>query len=156
MLYVSNKNKEEVQSYYDNNSSFNYKRNMVLNVPKINLDAVVKAPKNNFKNLDSNLVYYKESSYEDKIIIFGHSGVGYGTYFNRIDELKPNDKAYLYKEKLRITYVVDKTFDVKSTQTSILNDDEKGVLLLITCKKHSKNNRLVVKLRLKSIKTLRK
>lgn len=156
MVYIDLKNKVEVESYYNNNSSFNYQKDMIIDIPSINLKTVVKEADNDFKNLDNGLVYYKESDYKNKIIIFGHSGIGYGTYFNRLDELNFNDNVYLYKDKFKITYAVDKIYDINSTKIDILNNDEKERLLLITCKKNDKNKRLVVNLRLKSVKTLKK
>lgn len=156
MVYIDFKNKVEVESYYNNNSSFNYKSNMIIDIPSINLKATVKLADNDFKNLDDGLVYYKYNDYKNKIIIFGHSGIGYGTYFNRLDELTFNDNVYLYKDKLKITYVVDKIYDIKSTNIDILYNDEKERLLLITCKKNDKNKRLVVNLSVKSVKTLKK
>ncbi len=156
MVYIDFKNKVEVESYYNNNSSFNYKSNMIIDIPSINLKATVKLADNDFKNLDDGLVYYKYNDYKNKIIIFGHSGIGYGTYFNRLDELTFNDNVYLYKDKLKITYAVDKIYDIKSTNIDILYNDEKERLLLITCKKNDKNKRLVVNLSVKSVKTLKK
>ncbi len=156
MVYIDFKNKVEVESYYNNNSSFNYKSNMIIDIPSINLKATVKLADNDFKNLDDGLVYYKYNDYKNKIIIFGHSGIGYGTYFNRLDELTFNDNVYLYKDKLKITYVVDKIYDIKSTNIDILYNDEKERLLLITCKPNDKNKRLVVNLSVKSVKTLKK
>ncbi len=156
MVYIDFKNKVEVESYYNNNSSFNYKSNMIIDIPSINLKATVKLADNDFKNLDDGLVYYKYNDYKNKIIIFGHSGIGYGTYFNRLDELTFNDNVYLYKDKLKITYAVDKIYDIKSTNIDILYNDEKERLLLITCKPNDKNKRLVVNLSVKSVKTLKK
>lgn len=156
MVYIDFKNKVEVESYYNNNSSFNYKSNMIIDIPSINLKATVKLADNDFKNLDDGLVYYKYNDYKNKIIIFGHYGIGYGTYFNRLDELTFNDNVYLYKDKLKITYAVDKIYDIKSTNIDILYNDEKERLLLITCKKNDKNKRLVVNLSVKSVKTLKK
>lgn len=156
MVYLDFKNKVEIESYYSNSSSFNYKSDMVIKVPSINLKSVVKLADNDFKNLDNGLVYYKYNDYKNKIIIFGHSGMGRGTYFNRLDELTINDTVYLYKDKLEITYTVDKIYDIKSTKIEVLNSTEKQKLLLITCKKNDKNKRLVVDLSVKSVKTLKK
>ena len=46
--------------------------------------------------------------------------------------------------------------DVKETQTDILNSAKANELILITCKKSVKDERLVVKLVLKSAKTIDK
>ena len=155
-ILITYENKKEVESYYNNDTSFNYKSNLVLNIPSINLDLTVKKANDDFSNLDKNLVYYKRNNFNDKIIIFGHSGLGYGTFFNRLDELNKNDKAYLYKDKNKATYEVADIYYVLDKDVYILNNDEEDALLLVTCKKNDKSLRLVVKLSLKSIKTLTK
>ena len=155
-VLITYENKKEVESYYNNDTSFNYKSNLVLNIPSINLDLVVKKANGDFSNLYKNLVYYKRNDFHDKIIIFGHSGLGYGAFFNRLDELNRKDNVYLYKDKNKALYEVADTYYVSYKDVYILNNDEEGTLLLVTCKKNDKFSRLVVKLSLKSIKTLKK
>ena len=155
-FYYYYNNDTEVSSYYNDDSSFNYKSDMVINIPKINLDAVVKKSDNNFSNLDKNLVYYKNNNYKKGIVIFGHSGVGYGTYFNRLDELSINDTAYLYKDKLKIKYAVSSVSYVNDNDLSVIDTNKKEILRLITCKKNDNKRRLVVELSLKSVQTLKK
>lgn len=154
MVYISYDNKKEVKSYYENNSSFNYKSDMVLNIPKVNLETVVKKANNDFGNLNKNIVYYKNDNYKKSIIILGHSGVGYGTFFNRIDELDKDDVIYLYKDKLKISYTVDKKYSILDTDIDVLKINNTPGLTLITCDKKDKNKRLVVKLTLKGTETL--
>ncbi len=155
-LFLNYKNKESITSYYNNDSSFNYKRDMIITIPKINLERVVEKATADFKNLDEGLVYYNHNNPMEKLVIFGHSGVGYGTYFNRLDELELGDKVHLYINKSKITYVVSKKYKVLETDTSILNNDEERSLILVTCDKYNKKNRLIVKLMIKNIKTLKK
>lgn len=154
--YDLHKNKEIITSYYNNDSSFNYESDMIINISKINLERIVKKASDGFKNLNKNLVYYKSNNPNGKIIIFGHSGVGYGTYFNRLDEMVVGDVAYLYKGKLEITYEVCKRYVILDTETDILKNDKKGTLLLITCDKNDKNRRLVIELTLRGSKILTK
>ena len=155
-FYYYHNNSVEVSSYYNNDSSFNYKSDMVINIPKIKLDAVVKKATDNFSNLNKNLVYYKNNNYKKGIVIFGHSGVGYGTYFNRLDELYINDIVYLYKDKLKIKYVVSSISYVNDNDLNVIDINKKGILRLITCKKNDNKRRLVVELSLKSVQTLKK
>ena len=68
-IYINSKNNHEVNSYYSNNSSFNYKSSMVINIPVINLNTVVRLSDDNFNNLKYGLVYYKNSNYNEKIIM---------------------------------------------------------------------------------------
>ncbi len=155
-FYTSYNNKKQVKSYYNNETSFNYKSNMVLSIPKINLNAVVTLANDDFKNLNKSLVYYKNSNYKQKIIIFGHSGMGYATYFNRLNELDYESVVYLYKNKYKITYFVDDIYTIDETNIDVLNNDENEVMLLITCHKKQKNKRLVVKLRVNKVENLKK
>ena len=64
--------------------------------------------------------------------------------------------VYIYKDKLKLTYQFKEKMDVKETQINILNSAKANELILITCKKSVKDERLVVKLVLKSAKTIDK
>lgn len=157
LIAISNHNvKESIKSYFRSDTSFNYKSDFIIKIPKIKLESIIKKADLDFKNLDDSLVYYKYDDYKDKIIVFGHSGVGYGVYFNRLDELEINDYLYLYKDKLKITYNVNKKYNIPDTNISILENDCKEALLLVTCDKNNKNMRLVVELGVNSVKTLKK
>ena len=82
--------------------------------------------------------------------------MGYGTYFNRLDELDNKSNVYIYKDKLKLTYQFKEKMDVKETQINILNSAKANELILITWKKSLKDERLVVKLVFKSAKTIDK
>ena len=149
--YTLSENTIVNNAYYDPSNNA-----MVINIPKINLDMVVKKANNDFSNLNKNLVYYKNNNYKKGIVIFGHSGVGYGTYFNRLDELSINDIVYWYKDKLKIKYVVSSISYVNDNDLSVIDTNKKEILRLITCKKNDNKRRLVVELSLKSVQTLKK
>lgn len=157
MIILSNhENNKMVMSYYKNDTSFNYKDDMLIKIPSINLERVVKKADKNFTGLNKSLLYYKNNDYEGKIIIFGHSGMGYGTYFNRIDELSKKDELYLYKNDKEIHYKFQKKYSILKTDKEVLKDNEKSVLLIITCDKKDKEKRLVVKFTKNDFKTLKK
>lgn len=157
LISISNHDiKESINAYYNNDTSFNYKSDFIIKIPKINLEGIIKKADDDFKNLNDSLVYYKYNNYKEKIIVFGHSGIGYGAYFNRLDELDVNDYVYLYKDKLKITYKVDKIYSIFDSELGILNNDRKGTLLLVTCEKINKNKRRVVELTIKDSKSLEK
>ncbi len=143
----------KVNGYYQNNSSFKRDESCVLKIEKINLENLVIKAEDDYKNLDDGLVYYKHLIPNDKIVIFGHSGMGIGTYFNRLESLKKNDLAYLYIKDIIYVYVVYGTYLVDEENLFILKEEENsGKLLLVTCDKKDKRKRLVVELRLKSTK----
>jgi LPXTG-site transpeptidase (sortase) family protein len=141
---------KKVTSSYEVNNGYTHNEK-ILEVPKINLKLEVIKANDNFENLDNNLVYYNHFNPDDKIIIFGHSGVGFGTYFNRLDELNSNDKAYLIIDGNKYHYYVTKVYEVSKNATYILkNEYDSKKLLLVTCVKGDKNKRLVVELSLNS------
>lgn len=156
IIYIKNKNEEKIINYYKNNTNYNYKDMMILKIPSIKLNYTVEKADNDFGNLNNNLVYYNKNNYEEKIIIFGHSGMGFGTYFNRIDELGKGVEAKLYINEEEITYVFDQKSIISSRDIAVLLNDEKKVLLLITCDKSSKKKRLVVRFTLKGHKNVKK
>ena len=143
-------NKYEIIKYYNTNNKFNHTEQMVIEIPCINLKQIVNMANDNFSNLNESLVYYKNNDYRKKIIIFGHSGMGYGTYFNNLDKLNLNDIVYLDINNNKLTYYVSNIYMASKEDINILKEENKSILLLITCDKYDKNNRLVVKLLLKS------
>lgn len=150
---IQNKDNE----YIYETKSVSYANLIMLKIPKINLSTkVIKASKN-FSNLNSSLVYYREFNPNDKIIIFGHSGMGKGTYFNRLDELPVGDVAYLEYNNKIYKYSITRTYNISKKNTYILKKENYSKkLLLVTCVKNNKNKRFVVELVLKSDKTIEK
>lgn len=132
-----------------------YSDEIIIDIPKIQLKEYVKKALDNFSNLDNNLVYYKTFNINDKIIIFGHSGMSYGSYFNRIDELKKYDISNIYYKGKTYEYEVNNISTISKYSTYVLNKEENSKkLVLITCDKKNKNKRLMIELYLKNIKTL--
>ena len=141
---------KKVTSSYEVNNGHAYNEK-ILEIPKINLKLEVIKADEDFGNLNNNLVYYNYFNPDNKIIIFGHSGVGFGTYFNRLDELNINDIAYLIINGKKYYYYVNDVYEVSKNATYILkNEYDSKKLLLVTCVKGDKNKRLVVELSLNS------
>lgn len=151
LIYLDRTNKYEIIKYYNKEYEFSHSEKMVIELPTIKLKQVVNKANADFSNLNNSLVYYKNNNYEKKIIIFGHSGMGYGTYFNKLDRLNINDIAYLYINNKKISYYVNDIFKVSKEEIDVLKNEKKSILLLITCDKYDKNKRLIVKLGLKSV-----
>lgn len=133
----------------------NISNNIIISIPKIKLNKKVVKANKNFSNLSNNLVYYNSFNSCDKNLIFGHSGLGFGTYFNRIDELSNNDLLYIIKGNVKYTYLFKSKYIIDETDTFILNDEKNSKkLLLITCHKVHKNKREVVEFNLKCTKNV--
>ena len=149
--------KNENNTYVYETSRVSYSNLIILKIPKINLLTKVIKANESFNNLNSSLVYYKDFNPNNKIIIFGHSGMGKGTYFNRLDELLVGDVAYLEYNKKTYKYDIVRIYNVFKEDTYILKkEDNSKKILLVTCTKDNKNKRLVVELILKGDKTIEK
>lgn len=150
-------NYDELESMYKVNTGHLYDGGQMIEIPRINLFLNVEKADDNFQNLDESLVYYKYFNPNNKIIIFGHSGMGVGTYFNKLHKLSSNDFVNLYLEDKVYKYIFNKSYTVSKNATYILENEENSKkLLLITCKRNDKNKRVVVELVLKSSQTLKK
>lgn len=136
-----------INTIYNKNYKYDNKDEKRLIIPKINVDLPVVKADPNFDNLDDNLVYYKNFNINNKIIIFGHSGMGVGTFFNKLDELKKGDIAYLKFNSKTYLYEVLSFYNIDKKDTYILNEEENSnKLLLVTCTRGKKNKRYVVNL----------
>lgn len=156
LIYYSFDSNNIKTDYYINSKS-NYYYKKMIEIPKINLKLYIEKADEDFSNLNNNLVYYNDFDPDNKIIIFGHSGLGTGTFFNRLDELKKEDKLSLYEENKVYIYQVNRTYTVDKKRVDILKNEEKSKkLLLVTCHKINKNNRLVVELLQNTVKTIEK
>lgn len=131
------------------NNSYN-KCDSYLIIDKIKLNSCVKKSNKDFSNLNYSLVYYKNINTKNKIIIFGHSMMNKGKYFNKIDELRKNDIVYLKIKNNTYKYQVNNIYTVDKKDVYILKNEYKsGKLLLVTCDKNDKNKRLIVQLFIK-------
>lgn len=145
---ISIKNNYEINTFYNNKVGTQKSDKILIGIPKINLRVMVKKAKKDFSNLDRGLVYYENINPKKTIIIFGHSGVGYGTYFRNLDKLDNDDLVYLKIGYDKIKYIVYEKKYISKYEVNLLNDInyDKG-LYLITCKKDDKDRRLILKLR---------
>ena len=157
LIYYSNPINYDIDTKYTINAKSNYYHKKMIEIPSINLKLHLKKADDDFGNLDSSLVYYKNFNTDNKIIIFGHSGMGKGTYFNRLDELERSSLLYLYNEDKLYKYVVNNIYVVDKKRVDILNDEVGSrKLLLITCVKNNKNDRLVIELLQKEYEIIEK
>lgn len=150
-------NKIELENYVSISSTNRYYSKPLIYIPGINLKQIISSSKTDFSNLDSSIVYYKNINPNKGIVLFGHSGAGYGTFFNRIDELKINDKAYLLYEDKYYEYEFLSKKEITKYDTYVLNNiNNVNKMYLVTCIKNNSNNRLLVELKLKDAKILKK
>lgn len=150
-------NKIELDVYITTSSTNRYYSKPLLYIPNIGLKQIIEPSKPGFSNLDNTIIYYKNIDPNKGIVLFGHSGAGYGTFFNRIDELKIKDNAYLLYEDKVYEYEFLSKKEITKYDTYVLNNiNNVNKMYLVTCIKNNSNNRLLVELVLKDAKILKK
>lgn len=79
--------------------------------------------------------------------IAGHRNYTFGTYFNRIDELKNGDTIEIFYDNTVYKYEVYESFVVSPEEVSVLSGTkEESIVTLITCHpKGSNTQRLIVR-----------
>lgn len=127
----------------------------VLEIKKINLTRGFynKNSKNNNEN--KNIKLLKESDMPDKvngnIILAGHSGNSYISFFKKLPNLVNGDEAIIYYDGKRYVYSLTKIYEIEKTGTAhIVRNGKNSTLTLITCK-HNTNKQLVFIFDLKNI-----
>ena len=142
---IEEKTKEQVSSEYLG----------VLKIEKINLirGFYSKDSKNN--NVNQNIKLLKESNMPEEengnIILAGHSGNSYVSFFKRLSDLSNGDEAKIYYREKTYIYSLVNNYEVEKTGSiHITKDNSKNTLNLITCK-HNTNKQLVFIFELKNI-----
>ena len=127
----------------------------VLEIKKINLTRGFynKNSKNNDEN--KNIKLLKESDMPDKVngnvILAGHSGNSYISFFKKLTNLVNEDEAIIYYDGKRYVYSLTKIYEIEKTGTAhIMRNGKNSTLTLITCK-HNTNKQLVFIFDLKNI-----
>ena len=133
--------KEEVK-HYDTESYLG-----VLEIKKIGLTKGFYSinSKNNRVNKTIQIIKESKMPDEDKgnLIIAGHSGNAYISYFRNLNKLSYGDIATVYYNGRTYNYKLVNTYEIEKTGTAhIKRNGEKNTLTLITCK-HNTNKQLV-------------
>lgn len=114
----------------------------VLEIENINFKRgfYIKESKNN--RVDKNIEILKDSDYPNKengnVIIAGHNGNSYVSFFRKLNRLEIGDKAKIYFENKTYTYKLKSAYEVDKTgEVQIKRNLSKKTLTLITCKSNS-------------------
>lgn len=133
--------KEEVKTY--NTESYLG----VLEIKKINLTKGFYPINSNNNKVNKTIQVIKESKMPDEdkgnLIIAGHSGTAYVSYFRNLNKLNYGDIATIYYNGKTYNYKLVNNYEIEKTGTAhIKRNTEKTTLTLITCK-HNTNKQLV-------------
>ena len=132
-----NKLKEEIESY-----------SMILKIPSIGLEKGIYSINSKYNNLDYGIELMKESNMPNiengNLIISGHNGNSKISYFNTLSKMSIGDYIYIYYSGIKYKYVyTEKYEEEKDGDISIIRDNRKTSLILITCKENTDNKQIV-------------
>jgi sortase A len=114
-----------------------------LMIPKINFNRSFYKIDSVYNDVDKNIQVMKGSSLPDvdggNLIIAGHSGNVWYSFFKNLYKLKKGNNAYVYYNDTKYTYKVVDIYNVKKNgKVTIKRDRTKRTMTLITCTKNSK------------------
>lgn len=128
----------------------------VLEIKKINLKRGFYSKTSRNNNVNRNIQILNESDMPNiengNVIIAGHSGSSYVSFFRNLNKLDLYDEAIIYFEGKQYNYQLKNKYEIDKTgQAVIKRNKEKNVLTLITCK-HNTNKQIVFIFELNEIK----
>lgn len=128
------------------NISYNYVA--VLEIPKINLKRGLVEPTSKYNNVNYNIQVIESSTMPDQVngnlILAGHNGASYISFFKNLYKLNINDKVYIYYNGIKYEYVLNRIYETpKDGNIEIYREQNKTTITLITCKKNSKDKQMV-------------
>ena len=136
--------KEETNT--SNVSSYDYIA--VLEIPSINLKRGLVDPSSKYNNVNYNIQIINKSTMPDvvngNLVLAGHNGASYVSFFRNLDKLNINDKIYIYYGGYKYEYSLSKISDTpKDGNVEVHRDNSKTTITLITCKKNTKDTQVV-------------
>ena len=126
---------------YDNEK---YDSRIIIEKININLEYTISSIKLDVKNVVMFEEYGRPDIKNSNTIIGAHSGTGKEALFNDLHLLTSFDKIYIYYNNKKYTYIVREIKEVKETDTYILDNVNKSILTLLTCKQGDNTKRIVV------------
>lgn len=121
---------------------------MVVEIPKINLRKGIYNINSKNNTVNKNIQIMKESDMPNKdkgmLVLAGHNGNSRVSYFDRLNELNKEDKVYVYYANNKYTYEISNMYEAEKNGTiTVKKEREKTVIVLISCKKNTKDKQLV-------------
>ena len=110
----------------------------VLEIPKINLKKGIVDKTSASNNVNKNIYTLKETTLPDEqinnhIILAGHSGNSYVSFFRNLKKLDMKDKVYFYYKGVKYIYEVSNKYEIEKTGTTELKQTNISDIILITC-----------------------
>ena len=110
----------------------------ILEIPKINLKRGLFEKTSPQNNVNKNIYILKETTLPDEqvnshILLAGHSGNSYVSFFRNLKQLNMNDKIYFYYKNIKYIYEVSNIYEIEKTGTAIIRNTNTSDITLITC-----------------------
>ena len=138
---------DEVETVTEDNidptpSDSNYNYIGTLEIPKIGLKKGFLDINSTDNDVDRNIAIMKGSDYPDvkrgNLIIAGHSGTAWNSFFNQLYQLNKGDMMYVYYKNVKYTYTIVNIYEQpKVGSVNVYRNGKKTTLTLITCTKDS-------------------
>lgn len=127
------KEKADKNAVYDPNQYVGY-----LELPKIGFNKGFYPKESKYNDVDKNLLLVKEASYPNvekgNLIIAGHSGDAWNSFFNDLYKLSVGDKAIVKFQGKTYTYKFVNIYKAPKVGTiSIYRNSRKTTITLVTC-----------------------
>ena len=130
----------------DNNSNIDDNLLATLSIKKINLKDNIYPLTVKRNNVEEHVSILNGSNLNDDslIILAAHSGYGKIAYFNRLDELKVDDRIELSINNKLLVYRLKKSEKQEKTGKIEIIKENTQQLILTTCSKDDKSKQLVI------------
>ncbi len=140
---IIKENSSNTNITYDPNQYVGY-----LEIPKINLNKGFFSKESEYNDVNKNLLLVKEASYPNvekgNLIIAGHSGTAWNSFFNDLYKLRVGDIAKVNFQGKIYTYKFVNIYKASKTGTiSIYRNTKKTTLTLVTCTNDDKTTQTI-------------
>ena len=146
---ISEEVEENAYSSTSSNDNVDYEYYLAkLEIPKIGFSRGFYDKTSSLNKLSINVKMLNESDYPDtdngNIILAGHSGNYYNSYFGNLWKLGLGDLAYIYYGDKKYTYEITNVYtDAKDGAVSVKRNPNKNTLTLITCTKDDESTQTI-------------
>lgn len=147
------KPKEEVETVKEEGidptpSDTNYNYIGTLEVPKVGLKKGFLDINSTDNDVDKNIAIMDGSDYPNvnkgNLIIAGHSGTAWNSFFNQLYQLVNGDVIYIYYQNVKYTYQIVNIYEQPKIGTvNVYRDGTKTTLTLITCTKDNNTTQTI-------------
>lgn len=121
---------------------------MVIEIPSIKLEKGLCSIGQTCNRVSRNIEVLKESDMPNitngNLFLAGHNGNSSVSYFNKLERMNIGDSIYIYYDGFKYEYKLDNYYEINKTgEANIKRDKNRTTLVLVTCKKNSKDKQMI-------------